>query len=162
MAMRPWRPILSHPLAVSNNACHPVCFPSAVASPLCYTIAYSAAADAAIAWRRFMPRHLCGRHRMTQDQHVWGACPALGLLLSVLGLLACLAGCTGPNPLERARPPDAVAWDEARLADSPYFYQRFLTQYPTSAFARQAGARLEALEWAAVQPVDGIADYDRF
>jgi len=64
--------------------------------------------------------------------------------------------------LERARPPDALAWDEARLADNPYFYQRFLTQYPTSAFARQAHARLEALEWAVVQQVDGVPDYARF
>src|SRR5216683_3346874 len=44
MAMRLWQPILSHPLAVSNNACLLACFPSAVASSLCYTIAYSAAA----------------------------------------------------------------------------------------------------------------------
>jgi hypothetical protein len=109
-----------------------------------------------------MPRHLCGRHRMTQDQHVRGAHTVVGLLLGVLGLLACLAGCTGPNPLERARPPDALAWDEARLADNPYFYQRFLTQYPTSAFARHARARLEVLEWALVQQVDGVPDYARF
>src|SRR5216683_3346876 len=59
---------------------------------------------AAITWRRFMPRHLCGRHHMTQDKHVRGARTAAGLLLGVLGLLACLAGCTGPNPLERASP----------------------------------------------------------
>ncbi len=109
-----------------------------------------------------MPRHLCGRHHMTQDKHVRGARTAAGLLLGVLGLLACLAGCTGPNPLERASPPDALAWDEARLADSPYFYQRFLSQYPTSAFARHARARLEALEWAVVQRVDGVPDYARF
>jgi hypothetical protein len=55
-----------------------------------------------------------------------------------------------------------LAWDEARLADSPYFYQRFLTQYPTSAFVRQARARLEALDWAVVQQVDGAPDYARF
>jgi hypothetical protein len=109
-----------------------------------------------------MPRYLCGRHHMTQDQHVRGARAAVGLLLGVLGLLACLAGCTGPNPFERARPPDALAWDEARLADNPYFYQRFLTQYPTSAFAHQARVRLEALEWALVQQVDGMPDYARF
>ena len=109
-----------------------------------------------------MLRHLCGRHHMTPDQYVRGARTAVRLLLSVLGLLACVAGCTGPNPLERARPPDALAWDEARLADNPYFYQRFLTQYPTSAFARQARARLEALEWAVVQQVDGVPDYARF
>jgi len=83
-------------------------------------------------------------------------------LLGVLGLLACLAGCTGSHPLERAQPPDARAWDEARLADSTYFYQRFLTQHPTSAFARYARARLEALEWAVVQQVDGVPDYARF
>jgi hypothetical protein len=64
--------------------------------------------------------------------------------------------------LERARPPDVLAWDEARLADNPYFYQRFLAQYPTSAFAQHARARLEALEWAVVQQVDGIPDYTRF
>jgi hypothetical protein len=109
-----------------------------------------------------MPRHLCGRHPMTQDKHVWRARTVVGLLLGVLGLLACLAGCTGPNPFERAQPPDALAWDEARLADNPYFYQRFLIQYPTSAFARQAQARLEALEWALVQQVDGVPDYARF
>ena len=109
-----------------------------------------------------MLRHLCERHHMTQDKHVWGARTVVGLLLGVLGLLACLAGCTGPNPLERARPPDALAWDEARLADNPYFYQRFLIQYPNSAFARQARTRLEALEWATVQQVDGVPDYTRF
>lgn len=109
-----------------------------------------------------MPRHLCERHRMTQDKHVRGARTAVGLLLGVLGLLVCVAGCTGPNPFERARPPDVLAWDEARLADSPYFYQRFLTQYPTSAFAPHARARLEALEWAVVQQVDGGPDYARF
>jgi hypothetical protein len=109
-----------------------------------------------------MPRHLCGRQYMTQDKQFRGARTAVGLLLGILGLLACLAGCTGPNPLERARPPDALAWDEARLADNPYFYQSFLTQYPTSAFARQARARLEALEWAVVQQVDGVPDYARF
>jgi hypothetical protein len=108
-----------------------------------------------------MPRHLCGRHRTTQDQHVWGARTAVGLL-GVLGLLACLAGCTGLNLLERSQPPDALAWDEARLADSPYFYQRFLSQYPTSAFTRHARSRLEALEWAVVQQVDGVSDYARF
>ena len=109
-----------------------------------------------------MPRHLCGRHHMTQDKPARGARTAVGLLLGVVGLLACLAGCTGPNPLERARPPDVLAWDEARLADNPYFYQRFLAQYPTSAFAQHARARLEALEWAIVQQVDGIPDYTRF
>ena len=109
-----------------------------------------------------MSRHLCGQHRVTPGKHARGACAAVGLLLGVLGLLACLAGCTGPNPLERARPPDALAWDEVRLADSPYFYQRFLTQYPTSAFAHHARARLEALEWALVQQVDGVPDYARF
>jgi hypothetical protein len=109
-----------------------------------------------------MPRYLCGRQYMTQDKQFRGARTAVGLLLGILGLLACLAGCTGPNPLERARPPDALAWDEARLADSPYFYQRFLTQYPASAFARHARARLEALEWALVQQVDGVPDYARF
>ena len=83
-------------------------------------------------------------------------------LLGVLGLLACLAGCTEPHPLERTQLPDALAWDEARLADSPYFYQRFLTQHPTSAFARHARTRLEALEWAVVQQVDGVPDYARF
>ena len=108
-----------------------------------------------------MTRHLCGRHRTTQDQHVWGARTAVGLL-GVLGLLACLAGCTGPNLLQRAQPPDALAWDEARLADSPYFYQRFLTQHPTSAFARHARTRLEAWEWAVVQQVDGVPNYARF
>jgi len=72
-----------------------------------------------------------------------------------------LAGCTS-NPFERARPPDALAWDEARLADSPYFYQRFLSQYPTSTFARSARARLEALERAIVQQVDGVPDYASF
>jgi len=86
----------------------------------------------------------------------------VGLLLGILGLLAGLAGCTGPNPFERARPPDTLAWDEARFADSPYFYQRFLTQYPTSAFVPHAHTRLEALEWALVQQVDGIPDYARF
>jgi hypothetical protein len=109
-----------------------------------------------------MSRHLGGRHRVTAGKHARGACTGMGFLLGVLGLLACLVGCAGPNPFERARPPDALAWDEARLADSPYFYQRFLTQYPTSAFARHARARLEALEWAVVQKVDGVPDYARF
>ena len=109
-----------------------------------------------------MPRRLGGRHRMTQGKHVRGAHTTLGLLLGVLGLLACLTGCTGPNSLAPARPPDALAWDEARFADNPYFYQRFLTQYPTSTFAPQARARLEALEWALVQRVDGVQDYARF
>ena len=86
----------------------------------------------------------------------------MGFLLGVLGLLACVVSCTGPNPLVRTPPPDALAWDEARFADSSYFYQRFLTQYPTSAFAPQARARLEALEWAVVQQVDGVPDYARF
>jgi hypothetical protein len=62
----------------------------------------------------------------------------------------------------RTLPPDTLAWNEARFADSAYFYQRFLTQYPTSAFAPQAQVRLEALEWAAVQQVDGVPDYARF
>jgi hypothetical protein len=86
----------------------------------------------------------------------------MGLFLGVLGLLTCVAGCAGPNPFVRARPPDALAWDEARLADSAYFYQRFLTQYPTSAFAPLARIRLEALDWAVVQHIDGIPDYARF
>jgi hypothetical protein len=86
----------------------------------------------------------------------------LGLLLGVLGLLTCVAGCAGPNPFVRARPPDALAWDEARLADSAYFYQRFLAQYPTSAFAGLARIRLEALDWAVVQHIDGMPDYARF
>ena len=86
----------------------------------------------------------------------------VGLLLGVLGLLVCAAGCAGPNPFVRARPPDALAWDEARLADSAYFYQRFLMQYPTSAFARLARTRLEALDWAVVQHIDGMPDYARF
>ncbi len=108
-----------------------------------------------------MPRYLCERHRTIQDKHVQGARITAGLL-GVLGLLACLAGCTGLNPLERTQPPDALAWDEARLADSPYFYQRFLTQHPTSAFARHARTRLEALDWAVVQQVDGVPNYARF
>ena len=86
----------------------------------------------------------------------------MGLFLGILGLLACVVGCTGPNPFVPARPPDALAWDEARRADNPYFYQRFLAQYPTSAFARPARARLEELEWAIVQQVDGVPDYTRF
>jgi len=109
-----------------------------------------------------MSRHRCGRHRVTPGTHARGARTAVGCLLSIVGLLVCLVGCTGPNPLVRARPPDALAWDEARLADNPYFYQRFLTQYPTSAFAHHARARLEALEWAVVQQVDGVPDYTRF
>lgn len=109
-----------------------------------------------------MPRRLCGRYHMTQGQHAQEARTTVGFLLGILGLLACIVSCTGPNPLVRARPPDALAWDEARLADSPYFYQQFLTQYPTSAFAPQARARLEALDWAVVQQVDGAPDYARF
>ena len=99
---------------------------------------------------------------MTQGQHAQETRITVGFLLGVLGLLACIVSCTGPNPLVRARPPDALAWDEARLADSSYFYQRFLTQYPTSAFARQARTRLEVLDWAVVQQVDGVPDYTRF
>ena len=109
-----------------------------------------------------MPRRLCERYHMTQGQHAQEMRITVGFFLGVLGLLACAVSCTGPNPLVRARPPDALAWDEARLADSPYFYQRFLTQYPTSAFARHARARLEALDWVVVQQVDGIPDYARF
>ena len=109
-----------------------------------------------------MPRRLCGRYHMTQGQHAQKTPTTVGFLIGVLGLLACVVSCTGPNPLVRARPPDALAWDEARLADSPYFYQRFLTQYPTSAFVRHARARLEALDWAVVQQVDGVPDYARF
>jgi hypothetical protein len=109
-----------------------------------------------------MPRRPHRRQRVTPGKHARGACKTVGFFLSILGLLACLVGCAGPNPLVRARPPDAQAWDEARLADSPYFYQRFLTQYPTSAFAPHARARLEALEWAIVQQVDGMPDYARF
>src|SRR5207248_9825847 len=105
---------------------------------LCYTIAYSAAAGAAIVWRTSMLRRPRGRHRVIPSKYIRGACTIVVVLLGVLGLLACLTGCTGPNPLERSRPPDALAWDEARLADSPYFYQRFLIQYPTSAFAPHA------------------------
>jgi hypothetical protein len=99
---------------------------------------------------------------MTQGQRIQETPTTVGFLLGVLGLLACVVSCTGSNPLVRARPPDALAWDEARLADSPYFYQRFLVQYPTSAFTRQARARLEALDWAVVQQVDGAPDYARF
>jgi len=90
-----------------------------------------------------------------------GARRAVGLIVSILGLLTCLSACEVPNPFGRARPLDALAWDEARFADHPYFYQRFLTQYPTSAFARDARARLAALAWAAVQHVDGAGDYAR-
>src|SRR4029450_6476004 len=109
-----------------------------------------------------MPRRLWGRYLMTQGQHTQETHTTVGFLLGILGLLACFVSCTGPNPLVRSRPPDALAWDETRLADSPYFYQRFLTQYPTSAFAPHARARLEALEWAVVQQVDGVPDYTRF
>ena len=109
-----------------------------------------------------MPRRLGGRYHMTQGQHAQESPTTVGFLLGVLGLLACVVSCTGPNPLVRTPPPDALAWDEARLADSSYFYQRFLTQYPTSAFARHARTRLEALEWAVVQQVDGVPDYARF
>src|SRR5215510_2221166 len=109
-----------------------------------------------------MPRRLWGRYPMTQCQHTQETRTTVGFLLGILELLACFVSCTGPNPLVRSRPPDAVAWDEARLADSPYFYQRFLTQYPTSAFVPHARARLEALEWAVVQQVDGVPDYARF
>jgi hypothetical protein len=35
-------------------------------------------------------------------------------------------------------------------------------QYPTSAFAPHARARLEALEWDLVQQVDGVSNYARF
>jgi hypothetical protein len=109
-----------------------------------------------------MPRCLCRRYHRTQGQHAQAMHTTVGFLLGVLGLLACLAGCTGPNPLVRTLPPDTLAWHEARFADSVYVYQRFLTQYPTSVFARQAWVRLEALEWAAVQQVDGVPDYTRF
>jgi hypothetical protein len=109
-----------------------------------------------------MPRRPCRRYHLAQGQRTQETRPTVGWLLGVLGLLACVASCTGPNPLVRTRPPDALAWDEARLADSAYFYRRFLTQYPTSAFARQARARLEALDWAVVQQVDGVPDYTRF
>ena len=91
-----------------------------------------------------------------------GAHRAVGVIVSILGLLTCLSACEVPNPLVRARPPDVLAWDEARLADSPYFYQRFLTQYPTSAFARHARARLEVLAWTEAQYIDGAGDYARF
>lgn len=109
-----------------------------------------------------MSRRPCGRYHVTQSKLTRGARTAVGLFIGILGLLACVAGCTGPNPLVPARPPDALAWDEARRADNPYFYQRFLAQYPTSAFARPARTRLEALEWAIVQQVDGVSDYTRF
>ena len=87
---------------------------------LCYTGTYGAAPSAARAWRKFMPRHLCGH--VMPDKHVQGVCTAMGLLLGIMGFLVCLVGCTGSNPLVCARPSDALAWDEARLADSPYFY----------------------------------------
>src|SRR5262245_4649656 len=109
-----------------------------------------------------MLRRLWGRYPMTQGQRAQETYTTVGFLFGILGLLACCVSCTGPNPLVRSRPPDALAWDEARLADSPYFYRYFLIQYPTSAFAPQARTRLEALEWAAVQQVDGVPDYARF
>ena len=43
--------------------------------------------------------------------------------------------------------PFFVAWDEAQQADSMDCPQRVLTTYPTSAFVRQARARLQALDW---------------
>src|SRR5438309_10675679 len=127
MAMRPWQPIRRHPLATASNACLPACSPRLLPSvSLCYTIASSAAAGAAIVWRRSMFRSPHGRHRLTPSKYTRGACTTVLVLVGVLGLLACLTECTGPNPLERSRPPDALAWDGARLADSPFFYQRFL------------------------------------
>src|SRR5262245_2973956 len=112
-----------------------------LAVSLCYTSAYSTAARARIVGRRFMFRRLCGRYPVIHGKPARGGRTRAGFLFGVLGLLACVVGCTGPNPFERARPPDVLAWDEARLADNPYFYQRFLAQYPTSAFAPDAWAR---------------------
>ena len=109
-----------------------------------------------------MPGRLCGWHTIIRGKQTREVHTVVRLLLGILGLLMCVAGCAGPNPFVRARPPDALAWEEARRADSAYFYQRFLTQYPTSAFARLAHARLEALDWAVVQQIDGMPDYARF
>ena len=109
-----------------------------------------------------MPKRLCEWRTLIPGKKTRGIPTVVGLLLGVLGFLTCVAGCAGPNPFVRARPPDALAWDEARRADSAYFYQRFLMQYPSSAFARLARIRLEALDWAIVQHVDGMPDYARF
>ena len=109
-----------------------------------------------------MPGRLCGWHTIIRGKQTREVHTVVRLLLGILGLLMCVAGCAGPNPFVRARPPDALAWEEARRADSAYFYQRFLTQYPTSDFARLARTRLEALDWAVVQQIDGMPDYARF
>ena len=109
-----------------------------------------------------MPRRLCRRYHRTQGQHAQAMHTTVGFLLGILGLLACFAGCTGPNPLVRTLPPDTLAWHEARFAESTYLYQIFLIQYPTSVFAPHARSRLAALEWAVVQQVDGVPDYARF
>ena len=82
--------------------------------------------------RPSMPGRLCGWHTIIRGKQTREVHTVVRLLLGILGLLMCVAGCAGPNPFVRARPPDALAWEEARRADSAYFYQRFLTQYPTS------------------------------
>src|SRR5262245_15794096 len=87
---------------------------------------------------------------------------AVGRLVGILGLMTFLAACTMPNPFERSWPPDEIAWDEAQRANNPYFYARFLAQYPDSAFVPQARTRLEALTWEDVQKGNGPGDYARF
>lgn len=87
---------------------------------------------------------------------------AVGRLVGLLGLMTFLAACAMLNPFERPWPPDAIAWDEAQRANSPYFYARFLAQYPNSAFVPQARTRLEALTWEDVQKGNGPGDYARF
>ena len=81
------------PLAVSNNTCSRCVSARLLSSSLCYTIAYSAAAGAAESMEEIHAQTPVRTTSYNTRQARWGARTTAGLL-GVLGLLACLAGCT--------------------------------------------------------------------